>query len=211
MSGKGLHSGCNTMRLCLFREQTLCIVSVARALSIFLVRVLHGYLLALHVLAVHVRDGCIRGIKVGVGHETVAFGHVHFVARNLGSVDKLSKTQERVVQRSLVDLGVQIADEQLCADLDALCLVRRGLVHAYRVVVEARAVEDVDDVLGVGLGRKLDEAEALVLAVDAVDGHVDGAHAAMVVHELGQELLRDIFVDVADVDGGFLVLFPAWR
>lgn len=104
---------------------------------------------------------------------------------------------------------VEVADEQLGADLDTLCFVCRGLVHADGIVVEARAVENGDDVLGVALGRELDEAEALVLAVDAVDRHVDGAHAAVVVHELRQELLRHILVDIADVDGGFLVLFPA--
>lgn len=66
MGGKGLHRGCNTVGLCLFCEQTLCVVAVARALSILLVGILHGYLLALHVLAMHIRDGCVRGIEVGV-------------------------------------------------------------------------------------------------------------------------------------------------
>lgn len=198
------------MGLCLFREQTLCIVSVARTLAVLLVCILHGDLLALHVLAVHVGDGSIRGVEVGVGNEAVALGQSEIVARNLGGADELPETQECVVQRALVDLVVQVADEQLCAHLDALCLVCRGLVHADRIVVQTRAVEDGDDVFGVAFGRELDEAEALVFAVDAVDGHVDGAHAAKVVHELGQERLCDILVDVADVDGGFLVLLPAW-
>ena len=69
-------------------------------------------------------------------------------------------------------------------------------------------VENGNDIVGVSLGCEFDEAEALVLAVHAVDGHVEGAHSAVVVHELGEELLGDIFVDVSDVDGGFLVLFP---
>ena len=205
---QGLHGGGHAVGLCLFREQTLCVVTVAGALAVLLVGVLHRDLLAHHVLAVHVRDGGVRGVEVGVGHEAVALGHVELVAGDLGGADELAEAQEGVVEGTLVDHGVQVANEQFGADLHALSLVCRCLVHADCRVEETRAVEDGDDIIGVVFGCELDEAEALVLAVDAVDGHVDGAHAAVVVHELGEELLGDIFVNVTDVDGRLLVLLP---
>lgn len=208
MGGQGLHCGSHAVGLRLLGQHALCFVAVAGSLAVFLVGVLHGDLLAHHVLAVHVRDGGIRGVEVGVGNKAVPLRDVEFIAGDLGGGDELAEAQEGVVEGALVDHGVEVADEELGADLDVLGFVGRGLVHADGGVEEAGAVEDGDDIVGVVLGCELDEAEALVLAVDAVDRHVDGAHAAVVVHELGEELLGDIFVDIADVDGRLLVLFP---
>jgi hypothetical protein len=56
---------------------------------------------------------------------------------------------------------------------------------------------------------ELDEAEALVLAVHAVDGHVDIAHSSSVEHQLMEDAGCDALMKVSDVYGSFLVLFPA--
>lgn len=132
-----------------------------------------------------------------------------FVARNLWRLSELSKLAKGVVQRLFVDHGVEVADEQLGANLDALLLVCRRLVHAHSAAVQGDVVHDLGGVVGLGLGVELDEAKALVLAVDAVDGHVDISYAAGVEHQLVEEAGRDALMEVSDVDGGFLVLFPA--
>jgi hypothetical protein len=192
----------------LLRKQTLRLVSVTLALAVLLVRILHRNLLVHHVLVVHVLDGVVRGLEVGVRHKSIALGQHLFVPCDLGRTRELTKADERVVQRPLVHHLVQVSDEELGTDFDVLLLVSGGLVHTDLAPVEAGPVEYIDSVISVLLGCEFDEAKALVLAVYAVDGHVEGSDAAVVVHELGEQLLGNIFVDVADVDGGFLVLFP---
>jgi hypothetical protein len=203
-----VHDRGHAMSFRLLCKQALRLVSVALALAVLLVRILHRDLLVHHILAVHVLDGIVRSLKVGVRHESIALGQHVLVPRDLGGTRELAEADEGVVQRPLVYHLVQVSDEELGANFNGLLLVGRGLVHSDLAPVQASPVEYVDCIIGVLLGCEFDEAKALVLAVYAVDGHVESSHATMVVHELGEQLLGDIFVDVADVDGGFLVLFP---
>ena len=209
MGWQRLDSGCYAMCLGLFREHAFCFVSVALALSVLLVRVLNGDLLAHHVLAVHAGNGCIRRVEVAKGDEAVALGQAVFVAGHLGGHCEGAELAKGVVKRLLVDHCVEVADKQLGANVDVLLLVCRRLVHPYPAAVQTDVVHDLGRVVGLGLGVELDEAKALVLAVDAVDGHVDVSHAAGVEHQLVQDAGRDALMEVAHVHGGFLVLFPA--
>lgn len=190
-------------------KHTLRFITVTLALAILLVGILDGDLLVHHILTMHVCDSSIGRIEVGKRHKSVTFGHLKLITRHFRSVDERPKAAKCVVECLLVNHGIQISYKEFCANLDVLLLVGRGLIHTNRGSVKTSRVEDGDDVFGVALGREFDETEALVLAVDAVDGHVDCADAAMVVHQLSQELLCDILVNVTDVDGGLLVLLPA--
>jgi hypothetical protein len=67
----------------LLRKHALCFVSVALALPVLLVCILHRDLFVYHVLSVHVGDGGIRGLEVAEGDEAVALGDANVVARDL--------------------------------------------------------------------------------------------------------------------------------
>lgn len=87
-------------------------------------------------------------------------------------------------------------------------LISRSLVDTDRLAPEADLVHDFGGIVGVLFADELDEAEALVCLGDAVFGQVDVDDAAGLEHEFPYELVGDALVEVADVDGGFLVLFP---
>jgi hypothetical protein len=64
-------------------EKSLCRIAMSLAFAILFVGVLHGDFLVGKELAVHVRDGFVRGLEVGEGDEAVAFGDVCLVACDL--------------------------------------------------------------------------------------------------------------------------------
>jgi hypothetical protein len=133
----------NSVSLGLFGEHTFGFVSVSLALAILFIGILDCDLLGHDVLIVHTGDGCIRGLKVAVGDETIAFrGSSDFVARNLWRIHKWSETAECVVQGLFVDAWVEITNEQLCTNLNVLLLIGRCLVHAYPTSVERNIVQN---------------------------------------------------------------------
>jgi len=203
-----LHSGGDSVSLGLLRQHALGFVSVAFALAVLLVSVLHRNLLVHNVLAMHAGNGGVGRLEVAEGDETVALGQVGLVAGNLGGVDQGPETAKGVVERLLVNHGVKVADEELGADLDVALLVGRGLVDTQAAAVEGDIVHELGRIVGLFFGVELDEAEALVLAVDAVDGHVDVADAAGVEHQLVEDARGDALMEVANVDGRLLVLLP---
>lgn len=71
------------MFLCFVCEFALCLVSVALAFAVFLVRILDCDFFASKELTVHVCDGFIGGVEVGEGYESVAFGEIVVVACDL--------------------------------------------------------------------------------------------------------------------------------
>lgn len=93
------------------------------ALAVLLVRVLHADILVHEVLGVHVCDGVVGGLEVGVGDEAVAFGEAGFVAGDLGRRDQGAEAGEGFVEGLFVDEGVEVADEELGADFDCFLLV----------------------------------------------------------------------------------------
>jgi hypothetical protein len=157
---------------------------------------------------VHAGNGTIGRFKVAVGDETVALGQAVLVAGDLGWVDQRTKLAKRVVERLLVDHAVEVAQEELGSNLDVLLLVGRGLVDTDTATVKGNIVHNLGRIVGLGLGVELDEAKALVLAVDAIDGHVDIAHATGIEHQLMENAGRDALMEVTDVDGRLLVLLP---
>lgn len=189
-------------------ELSLSLVTVPLAPAVLLEGVLHRNLLAEDVLAVEVGDGGVAAVKVAKADKAEALACAAVLAGDLGQTEQGAEAAEGVVEDLLVDGRVEVADEELGADVGTLLLIGRGLVDAQRFPVELDAIHDVGRVLSVGRGAELDETEALMRLGDAVAGHVDVVDGAHLKHDLIYHGRRGALVDVADVDGRVLVLLP---
>ena len=196
------------MCFCLCSEHTLCLVAVSFSLAVLLVGVLHRDVLVHEVLIVHVGNGIVRGFEVGVGYEAIAFGEVGFIAGKLGLSYERTETAKGVVKHSLVDHGVEVANEEFSTHFDGFLFVSAGLVDADGFAVEADLVHDTGGIVGVFFGVELDETIALVGLSDAVFGEVDVGYAAGLEEEFPDKSIGHSFVEVADVDGAVFVLLP---
>lgn len=194
--------------LALGSKLALGLVAVALALAVLLVGVLDGDGLAEEVLAVHSGHGSIASLEGVKTNEAIALGDVVVIAHDVGLAQDLTKLAEGVVQDLLVDLGVEVVDEQLGANIDRLLLVGARLVDADGLAPDADAVEDLGGVFGRAGRVELDEAVALVCLRHAILWHVHLTYRAYLGHELREQLLGEALVDVADVDGSILILFP---
>lgn len=204
----GLRLGGNVSLLGLGGELALRLVAVPVALAVLLEGVLHGDLVAEDVLAVEVVNGGVAALKVAEADEAEALAAAGVVAGDLGQGEQGAEAAKGVVEDLLVGGGVEVADKELGANVGRLLLVGRGLVDAQRLAKQLDAVHDVGGVLGVGGRAELDEAEALVRLRDAVARHVDVLDRAHLQHHFVYHVRGRALVNVADVDGGVLVLFP---
>lgn len=57
-------------------KSSLCIIAMTLAFAIFLICVLYGNLFIHEILTIHIRNRCIRAVKVGERDEAVAFREV---------------------------------------------------------------------------------------------------------------------------------------
>jgi hypothetical protein len=200
--------GDDVVLLALGGEFALGLVAVALALAVLLVGVLDRDGLAEQVLAVHGGAGGVAGLERVEADKAVALGDVVVVADNVWLAQDAAELAEGVVEDLLVDLGVEVVDEELGADVDRLLLVGARLVDANGLAPDADPVEHLGGVLGRGGRVELDEAVALVRLRHAVLRHVHLTHRANLRHQLGEQLLREALVDVADVDRGIFILLP---
>lgn len=70
------------------------------------------------VLAVHGLDGGVGRVKAGKIDESIALGVSRVrVSHDLWRLEDHAKGTERVVEELLVDLGVEISDEDVCAHI----------------------------------------------------------------------------------------------
>lgn len=176
--------------------------------SVLLESILHRNLLTEDILPVQVRNRRVTTIKIPKAHEPKPFARAIILPGHLWQTQQRSKPREGVVQDLLIHHGVEVTDEEFGAHIRALLLVGAGLVDAQGLAVELDGVHDVGGVLGVGGRAELDEAEALVGLGDAVARHVDVVDGAHLQHDLVDHGGRGALVDVADIDGCVLVLFP---
>ena len=200
--------GDDVVLLALGGQLALGLVTMALALAVLLVGVFDRDGLAKQVLAVHGSDSGVTGLERVEADEAIALGDVVLVAHNVWLAKDLAELGKRVVKNLLVDLGIEVVDEQLGANVDRLLLVGAGLVYADGLAPDSDAVEDLGGILGGGGGIKLDEAVALVCLRYAILGHVYLANRADLCHELREQLLRETLVDVAHIDGGIFILLP---
>mmetsp|Transcript_54190 Transcript_54190/g.108830 ORF Transcript_54190/g.108830 Transcript_54190/m.108830 type:complete len:247 (+) Transcript_54190:132-872(+) len=169
-------------------DQSLRSRAVPLALGLFLVRVRHADGPIAQELSVHPRERCVGRLEGVVGDEAEASGPACLgVAHDLGE-EQHSEGGEGVVQHLLVDLGLEVADEQVCAHLVGLLVLRR-LVAADRLAEEPDHVHDLDGVVRVVLVLELDEAVALVRVGDLVARQVDVGDGRALDHQLPQNLL----------------------
>lgn len=78
-------------------QSSFSFITMALTFAVFLVCILHRDFLVHQILAVHIRDGSIRGLKVGKRDESISFREVRLVTRNLAVHVSLRKfTQENV-------------------------------------------------------------------------------------------------------------------
>ena len=150
-------------------------------------------------------DRRVRRLERLEGHEAEAARVARLaVAHDLRRGDDDAKGGEGVVQQLLVDLGVEVADEDVGAHIEHL-LVARRLVDADRLAEHLHHVEHLDRVLRVLLALELDEAEAHVHLRQLVLRHVHVHHRPALHAQLPEQRLGHLRVEVADVAGGLLV------
>lgn len=137
-------------------------VAVAFAFAILLVRVLDSDLAVHQELAVHLRDGVVRRLESGEADEAVALAEVVLVACHLGRADEGTEAGEGFVEHFFVHQRVQVANEELGADLDRLLLVGARLVDSDGLSIQSDLVHDFCCVVCVLFAYKLDEAVALM-------------------------------------------------
>lgn len=205
---EGLRLRNNIVLLALGGKSALSLVTVPLSLSVLLVCVVDCDGLAEQVLAIHGGEGSIRSFKRIEADEAVTLGDVVLVANDVWLSENLAELTEGVVKDLLINLGVEVVDEQFGADVDRLLLIRTGLVHAKGLAPDTDAVEDFCCIFGRSGGIVLDEAVTLVNSRNAIQGHMDLANRTDLGHELGQELLSEAFIDIADVDGRVFILLP---
>lgn len=199
-------------------ERALRSVTVTLALAVLLESVLDRDLLVHEELAVHVLDRIVGGFERGVGDESIALADVGVVARDLGRSDQRAEAREGLEEHLLLHHGVQVSNEQLSSNSCATAqsrsfsssstLVCARLVDANRLAPEANLIHDLDGVVGIFLGRKLDEAIALVSLGDAVFREVNVDDGSGLYHQFPDNRIGCLLGEIADVDRAVLVLFP---
>lgn len=116
------------MFLGLGREHALSLITVALALAVLLVGVLHADVLVHKILPIHIGNGVVGSFEVAIGDEAIALGQSLIAARNLGWSNERAEARESVIEGLFVDEGVEVTDEELSAHFGGLLLVCGGLV-----------------------------------------------------------------------------------
>lgn len=84
------------------------------------------------------------------------------------------------------------------------------LVHADGLPIQPHLVHDARGIFSILLADEFHKAIALVALCNSVLGQVDVHDTPSLQHELPYQAVRYPLVDVADVDGGFLILLPSF-
>lgn len=101
------------------------------------------------ILSIHGLDGSVRRIKASKVDKSVTLGIARVgVTHDLGGLKDNAKGTEGIVQKLLVDLGVQVANEDVGAHVQVL-VVGRGLVDPDRLPVQLDHVHDFDRIVGI--------------------------------------------------------------
>lgn len=125
------------------------------------------------ILAIHGVHCCVGGLETGKVHkgEPLRVARLR-VTHNLRSLQDNTEGRERIVQKFLIDLRVQVTDENVRSHVQVL-LVSRCLVHTNRFAVQFYHVHDFDGIIGILFTQELHESISLVHLCDSVFGHVD--------------------------------------
>lgn len=97
---------------------------MAFSLPVFLIGVLHTYRAIQEGLAVHIRYCVIGCVEGGVGEECVSLRQSgRGVASDLWGGEEGSEAGECVVQAVLVEVGGEVAEEEVCAYVEGFLFV----------------------------------------------------------------------------------------
>ena len=187
------------------REQPFGLRTMALALAVLFVGVLHTDRAPAQVGPVHALDRVIGRLETIVRHEAKALGVARVrIKHDLGRLGDAPKRREGVVQVLLVHLGGQVADKEVGPHVHGPAVLR-GLVHPQGFPIHPNHVHDLDRVVRVLLGAEFDKAKALVRPRDLVPGHVDVHHRSNVLHELPQQILRHFLIKPTTIHRRVLV------
>lgn len=155
------------------REESLGSRSVTFSFRVLLECVRNGDRTVAQVLSVHGVHRRVGRLKTREVDEREAFRVAGFgVAHDLWRLEDDAEGRECVVEKLLVHLRVQVADENVGAHVEIL-LMGRSLVDSNRLSVKFNHVHDLDGVVGVFLSQELHEAVALVHLCDSIFWLVD--------------------------------------
>lgn len=186
-------------------EKPLRCGAVAFALAVLLEGVADGDGSVAEVLPVHGFDGGIGGLEAGVVDESETLRVSSFgVALDFRSGEDDSEGGEGIVEKFFVDFGIEVADENIGADVEVF-LVRGGFVDAYRFAEQFNHVHYFYGVVCVVFTEEFYESVSLVEHCHSILGHVDVHHGTSLHEQLPQQSLVHLVVQPAHVDRGVLV------
>ncbi|RUS87898.1 hypothetical protein EGW08_004314, partial [Elysia chlorotica] len=134
------------------------------------------------VLIIHGLNGCIGSLEACKVDKCIAFRVSRVsVSHNLRKkkstcLKYYSKSTERIIQKFLIHLWIQVTNEDVGTDVLPFGVCRglmAYLVDPDRLAVELDHVHDFDGVVCILLTHELDKTVALVSLGNAVFGHVD--------------------------------------
>lgn len=178
---------------------------MALSLAVLLEGVADGDGSVAEVLPVHGLDGGVGSLETGVVDERETLRVASFrIALDFGCGQDDSEGGECVVEELLVDFGVEVADENVGADVEVL-LMRGGFVDTDRLAKQFYHVHYFYGIICVVLPEELYESVALVQHGDPILRHVDVDHGASLHEQLPEKSLIHLVVQAAHVDSGVLV------
>ena len=174
------------------REQPLRRRSVPLPVCVLLVRVRHRDGPVAQELTVHRLDRRIGRLERVIGHEPEPSAVPRVgVPHDLGRLDHDAKRAEGIVQELLVQLRIQIADEEVGADVVRL-LIDGSLVRADRLTEQLDHVQHLDGVVRVIFSPVLHEGVTLMRVAHAILRHVHVHHRSRLDKRLPQHLLGNL-------------------
>lgn len=142
------------------------------ALRVLFKRIRHRNGPIAEILAVHGLDSCIGGVKAGKVDESVSLRVACIrVTHDLGRLKDDAESAESIVEEFLVNLRVQVADEDVGADIEVL-VVRRRFVDSYGFAVKFDHVHNLYGVVCVIFAEELHKPITLMLSCYSIFGHV---------------------------------------
>mmetsp|Transcript_77772 Transcript_77772/g.240981 ORF Transcript_77772/g.240981 Transcript_77772/m.240981 type:complete len:661 (-) Transcript_77772:101-2083(-) len=153
--------------------------------------------------AVHAFDRLCGRLRCLVVHKAVALRLAPSVRRDLARED-VAEEAEGVIEGLVVDVAVQVLHVDVAVAALPQARVALAPHDAARAVLDAGVVQRVKGALSVRHAMEVHVAIAQGAPRDAVTANTDGGHGAHGVENLVQHGLRDIRVEVANVERGKL-------
>mmetsp|Transcript_7694 Transcript_7694/g.47568 ORF Transcript_7694/g.47568 Transcript_7694/m.47568 type:complete len:254 (-) Transcript_7694:7-768(-) len=153
------------------------------AFRVFLEGIVDGHWPIAEVLSVHAFDGSIGGFKIYVVNESIAFGLSAFRIFGHACIHHRSERTEGVVELLFVHQWIEVADEQVGADVH-VCFLLCRFVHSYGFSIQLDHVHDLHGIICVFFRFKLHESIPLVLSCHPILRQIHVGCTSSHAHEL---------------------------